>query len=371
MKGKKEKRLSTSIIIIAVLLILIALLGYMVRSKAERIKQQELNSVKEEKTLINVITMEIIPGPVQEIITLPGQAKPWKSLVVVTEVRGKIMNKKAIEGKSVRPGDTLAVIDQRDYENRYNAAAADYETKLATEKRLAALKKKKYITQSKLDNITGMVKQARASMDNAKLNLSRCIIKSPMAGIINKVFIEKGTFLDIGKPVAEILSMDKIKIEVGIPESDVNIVRKLNEFDIEINALNSRHFKGKKHYLYKTTNDLARLYNLEIRVGNKDGMILPGMFARVKITKHFIKNGIAVPMYALVNKDGQDGVYIVSNGIAAFKRVEKGFLDKWRIQIRKGINPSDRVVVAGQRLISHGAKVKVVKNIKSMEELSQ
>lgn len=188
---------------------------------------------------------------------------------------------------------------------------------------------------------------------------------------MDKVFIENGTFLGSGDPVLNILQIDKIKIEVGIPESDVDVVRSLDEFDITIDALENRHFKGKRYYLYKTTDTFARLYNLEISVDNFDEKILPDMFARVKIIKHYIEDGLAVPMYALINKNGVDGVYVIENNTAHFRKVEKGFLDKWRIQIAGGLNPHDKIVVVGQRFISDKEQVNVTKSVKTMEELSQ
>ena len=371
MDHNKKKKIITTLVIIVLLCGTILLLGLLVKSKAESLKQQEIDSSQIKKALTNVITLEIIPAPVQETINLPGRAKPWKFLTIVAEVRGKIVKKQITEGSTVKVGDILAEIDKRDYENLYNSAVASFEAAQSSKKRLKALKKKKFITQSQLDDVTATVKQAEALMNNAKLSLTRCTIISPMDGIVDRVFIEDGTFLASGDPVLNILQIDKIKIEVGIPESDVDVVRYLEEFDITIDALGNRHFKGKRFYLHKTTDTFARLYNLEIRVDNFDKKILPDMFARVKIIKHYIEDGLAVPMYALVNKDGVDGVYVVEENMAHFRKVKKGFLDKWRIQIADGLNPHDQVIVVGQRFISDKEQVNVTKSVKTMEELSQ
>ncbi|MCK5541160.1 MAG: efflux RND transporter periplasmic adaptor subunit [Desulfobacterales bacterium] len=370
LNNKKKKIIIISTIFI-VLIGIMLLLGFFVSSKAQALKEQETNTSQIKKALTNVITMEIVPSPVQEVINLPGRAKPWKSLTIVAEVQGKIIKKEIIEGTQVKIGDILAVIDKRDYENSYDSAVASFETAMSSKKRLEALKKKKFITQSELDDVTAKVKQAKALRDNAKLNLERCTILSPMDGIVDKIFIENGTFLSSGDPVMNILQIDKVKIEVGIPESDVDVVKEIDDFDITIDALENRQFKGKRYYLYNTTDSFARLYNLEISVENYDKKILPDMFARVKIIKHYIEDGLSVPMYALVNKNGVDGVYVVENNVANFRKVEKGFLDKWRIQIAKGLEPNDKVVVMGQRLISDKEQVNITKNIKSMEELSQ
>jgi RND family efflux transporter MFP subunit len=367
---KKKKIIITSIIIIALVGTML-LLKIAVNSKAESLRQQEINTSQIRKAITNVITMELIPSPIQEVINLPGRAKPWKSLTIVAEVRGKIIKKEIIEGAQVKIGDILAVIDKRDYENSYDSAVASFEAAMSSKKRLVALKKKKFITQSQLDDAIAAVKQTKALMNNAKLNLTRCTILSPMNGIVDKIFIENGTFLSSGDPVLNILQIDKIKIEVGIPESDVDVVRKIDEFDITIDALENRQFKGKRYYLYNTTDNFARLYNLEISVDNFDRKILPDMFSRVKIIKHYIENGLSVPMYALVNINGVDGVYVVENSVASFRKVDKGFLDKWKIQIKKGLKPNDKVVVVGQRLISDQEQVNIIKTIKTMDELPQ
>ncbi len=371
MQDNTKKKIIITSAIVLVLVGIIFLLGIFVSSKAESRKQMEQNAPRIEKALTNVITMETIPGPVQETITLPGRAKPWKSITIVAEVRGKIIQKKTTEGAQVKTGDILAIIDKQDYQNSYDSAVASFDVAKASKKRLEALKVKQFITQSKLDDAIAQVKQLKAAMNNAKLNLQRCTIVSPMDGIVDKIYIENGTFLASGDPIINVLQIDKVKIEVGIPESDVDVVRDINEFDITIDALKNKHFKGTRYYLYNTTNTLARLYNLEISVDNFDKKILPDMFARVKIVKHYIADGLAVPMYALVNKNGVEGVYIVEDNVANFRKVEKGFLDKWRIQIEKGLKPHDKVVVVGQRSISDNEKVNVTRSVSNMEGLSQ
>ncbi|MCK4766926.1 MAG: efflux RND transporter periplasmic adaptor subunit, partial [Desulfobacula sp.] len=306
--GKIRKLIWKSIPFIVVLLVigLIMLpLGKKISTKKIALAEKQSKEKTATKALTNVITMELIPGMVMEKISLPGVAKPWVSLEVVSEITGKVISKKITEGRRVNIGDILAVIDKNDYQNSYNSALASHEMALSTEKRLKKLVKKDFVTQSQLDDAVARVKISRAALENAKLNLNRCTIRSPMRGIVDRVYIENGKFLNSGDPVAQILQIDKLKIEVGIPESDVAVIRKLTSFDMIIDALDGKAYTGVYHYLYKTADSMARLYNLEIEVDNMDGEILPDMFARVKIIKKQDPQGLAVPMYSLVtlNKD--------------------------------------------------------------------
>ncbi len=357
--------------ILLICLAIILPLFFMMETKKEAIAQKLANEKAAPKALTNVITLEMIPGLLQEKLSLPGIAKPWVSLDVVAEVKGKVVGKKAREGRFVNKGDVLAVIDKSDYENAYDSALASYETAVANENRTKALVTKNFVTRSQLDDAIAMVKTSKAALANAELNLSRCTILSPMSGVIDRVHIENGTYLSSGDPVARILQMDKLKITVGIPESDVDAVRKLKTFDMTIDALDKKTYTGRYHYFYKTTDTLARLYNLEIKLDNKNGRILPDMFARVTIVKQNDPQGIAVPMYSLITQNDLVGVFVEKGNTVRFTPVETGFQDGWKIQIPKGLSPGDKVVVAGHRIVENNEKVNVSRSIRDMEELTQ
>jgi len=373
--GRKILRLIWKTIPFVMVLLVIGLiilpLGKKISEKKLALAQKQSNETAIAKSLTNVITMELIPAMVMEKLSLPGVAKPWVSLEVVSETRGKVINKKITAGRQVKKGDVLAIIDKSDYQNSYDSALASYDSAMATQKRLKALVKKNFVTKSQLDDAVARVKTSKAGLDNAKLNLNRCTILSPMKGVVDRVHIENGTFLNPGDPVAQILQIDKLKIEVGIPESDVDAVRKLKTFDITIDALDGKIYTGEYHYLYKTTDSMARLYNLEIKVENTDGQILPDMFARVKIIKNQDPKGISVPMYSLVNHDKDVGVYVEKEGIVRFRPLKTGFQDGWKTQIPKGLDPGENIVVVGHRIIEDGEKVNVTKTIRDMEEITQ
>ena len=373
--GRKILRLIWKSIPFAVVLLVIGLiilpLGKKISAEKADLAEKQSTEKAITKALTNVMTMELVPAMVMEKLSLPGVAKPWISLEVVSEIRGKVVNKKVIEGRHVNKGDVLAVIDQSDYQNAYDSALASYDSAQATQKRLIALVKKNFVTQSQLDDAVAQVKTSMADLENAKLNLSRCTIVSPMEGIVDRVHIEPGSFLSSGDPVALILQIDKLKIEVGIPESDVDAVRKLKTFDMKIDALDGKTYTGVYHYLYKTADSMARLYKLEIKVDNTDGQILPDMFVRVKIIKKQDPQGIAVPMYSLVNHNKDIGVYVEKDGIVRFRPVRIGFQDGWKTQIPEGLEPGENVVVVGHRIIEDGERVNVTKTIRDMEEILQ
>ena len=356
-------------LMIVLLVGIIVLLGHQIKTKGNVIKEDQAASLRTVRPPTNVITMEMAPSHLREKINLPGVVKPWIALQVVAEVQGKIVTKRVTEGQTVKKGDIIAEIDARDYRNAYSSAQASYNLAAAQEKRLKRLFKDNVTTQSQLDEVVATLKTSKAAMDNAALNLERCTIKAPMDGVVNRLFIDIGQYLNSADPVAELLQIERVKVQVGIPESDVADVRKIQTFNMRIDALGGDVFTGKHHFLSKTADSYARLYNLEIAVDNPDGRLLPDMFARVDIVKKEIPDGLAVPLYALINKNQGHAVYVLEQDMVRLQPVEVGIQDGWRVEVRKGLNPGDQVVVVGQRSINDGDAVNVTRTIRKMEEL--
>ena len=83
-------------VVLLVILLIILPLGKKISAKKADLAKKQSKEKAVSKALTNVITMELIPAMIMEKISLPGIAKPWVSLEVVSEIRGKIVNKKAI-----------------------------------------------------------------------------------------------------------------------------------------------------------------------------------------------------------------------------------------------------------------------------------
>lgn len=324
---------------------------------------------KKPEVIANVVTLELTPSPIRDKINLPGNIVPWIQLEVLSEVSGMVDKKVLEQGQIVRKGDIIAVLDSRDYQHIFNSAKASYEAAAALRDRLQQLHKGQLSTRTQLDEAVAQVETLKASMDTAALNIERCTIRAPISGIINRMFIEKGQFLNSFQKVAEILQIDQVKATVGIPESDVDAVRRINEFKLTIDALGGKKFRAKKHYLSKTADAMARLYNLDLVLANPDGEILPDMFVRVEIIKQEVPYSLSVPLYSVISRNNENTVYVIKEGKAYSRKVHLGLQEGWRVQVTEGLTAGDRVIVVGHRTVNEGQTVNVVRNVLSLEEI--
>lgn len=354
---------------IFIVILIIATLFEHIQSKGETIKETKAAMIKKETPAINVVTLTLAPSLIRDRINLPGVVEPWVKLEVLTEVSGKVMKKHLEEGSSVRKGDVICQLDVRDYQNSYNSIEASYDAAEASLKRLKELHKGQLTTRSQLDEANAQVGQLKAALDTAKLNIERCTIRAPISGVINRLRIEEGQYLNSADPVAEILQIDRVKVRVGIPESDIDAVRKLKNFDVKIAALNHRVFSGKLFFLSKTADPLARLYDLVLELQNTENEILPDMFVRVEIVKKEVQESLSIPLYAVINQNNNNVVYVAEEGVAKPRDVEIGIQEGWRAEIIEGLASGDDVIVVGHRGVNDGDKVNVVRNVTDIQDI--
>ena len=267
-------------------------------------------------------------------------------------------------------GDILARIDAEDYRIAVERAQAAYNLAKAEYERDKAIFAKGVIPVAELEtNKTGM-ETAKADLDNAELQLSRCTITAPMNGIVSKIDAKVGLQLAVGDPLAEILEIDRLKAVVGIPESDVPAVRGLDSVDIKLQALGDRTITGKVHFLSSSPETVARLFRLELAIDNPNGEILPGMFFRADVVKKTVPDAVVIPFYSVISRNNEQYVFIEKNGVVEKKSVKLGIMEKWLVQVTEGLKAGDSLLVEGHRDVEDKQKVKVVKAASDIKELT-
>jgi RND family efflux transporter MFP subunit len=353
------------------LLVIIGMALARITEKQATLKAEKAQALNKDQPAINVVTLEMIPSPIRDRIRLPGDVKPWVKLNILAEVRGRIVSKKVEEGQTVRKGELIARIDSRDYDNVLASTRADFNAAQKALKRIRGLHKEKLTTQAQLDAATARVDALKAAMNTAELNAARCRIRAPAAGVVNRIDAEPGRFINAGDWVAEILQLNRVKVRVGIPESDVAAVRHIDQFDVEIDALDGHIFKGTKHFLSRTADPMARLYDLIIKVNNPNQEILPDMFVRVDILKKAVPDALVIPIYATISRSSSHIVYVVKDGKAHTRSVTLGIQEGWLVQIINGLSAGEEVIVIGQRGVNDGDHVNVVRRVHHPGEINR
>lgn len=372
--SRRKERLLRAIPAKLPLLVLVgliaAIIGLFGTIKAEKVRmtEEKRQALAPQRPPANVVLLEVAPSTMQDRINLPGVIEPWEQLTLLSKVQGTVIETLVQEGDTVTKGQAIARLDPADFQIALDSARAVYELAVADQRRLAALFEQDIIPRAQIEKIDAHVKTSKAALQNAELLLSRCTITAPISGVIRRLDAVAGLLLNVSDPVAEILQIDRVKAVVGIPESDVALVRNIEDVALTVQALDDRQIIGRTHYLASSPENGARLYRLELAVGNHDHHILPGMFFRAQIVKKVYRDTVAVPIYSVIKRQDKQFVYVEKNGVAHQLPVELGVIQDWLVQVTSGLSPGSRVVVEGHRDIDEGHKLNIVRVLSDPRE---
>lgn len=348
---------------------LIVVLFFTIKNKSESIAASKAEALSIEKPPVNTVTLLLAPTTIHDRINLPGSIKPWTELQLLAKISGTVTELLVSEGDKIKEGDILARIEQADYRIALDRARAAYNQTRADFERDSSIHAKGMIPTAELEMRKTAMQTAKADLENAELQYSRCNIIAPMDGVVKKLDAKIGLLLAVGDPIAEILEIDRLKAVIGIPESDVSAVRRLDTVTLSIQALDGETILARKHFLSPSPETVARLYQMELAIDNSDGRLLPGMFVRADIIKKTVENTIAIPFYSVISRNDEQYVFVEKDGTVEKRQVNLGIMEKWLVEIPKGLADGEHLVVEGHRDIEDKQQVRVVKTLTSAEEL--
>lgn len=264
--------------IVLVLIALIVFLFASMNAEKKRLAEKKAAALIPEQPPINVVVHPLQPVIICDRINLPGVIEPWLHLNLLSKLNGTIAEVLVSEGDHVEKGTILAHFEEDDYRIALETAESSYKLAQSEYKRDLSMFDRGIVSSAELEGRKNRLETTRSAVEQATLQFSRCKILSPMDGVITKLSAKTGLLLNVADPVAEIVQLDKVKAVIGIPESDVAKVAKLQTIDLTIKALDNLQVQGIKHFLSPTPDSAARSYRLELRVTNPSASILPGMF---------------------------------------------------------------------------------------------
>jgi membrane fusion protein (multidrug efflux system) len=213
--------------------------------------------------------------------------------------------------------------------------------------------------KEEFDRSTTEFNLAENTLQRARVEYKRGFLKTPIAGLVNHVYVDAGEFVGRGAPVIDLVDIDKIKVHVSMPETDVRYIRAGQRALVTIDAFPGRHFEGTIDFVAYKADPVTKTFQTRIIMENSDHLIRPGMIARATLLRRLLPDALAVPLSALVDKEGERVVYVVKDGIAHARTVSIGVISRDRVQIEEGIAAGDRVIVVGQTEVEEGMRVRI------------
>ena len=327
-----------------------------------------------------VMVMEVAAGEVPSSTTLIGQLDSPGNVEVRARVEGFVDQMRFTEGTEVQQGDVLFELDRKPFLERLAAAkGALAEAEAALNKyqkdveRLRPLAERRAIPQQDLDNAEASVEVGRAGVETAVARVESaqlCEIKAPVSGLIGAKQVSIGELVGKGEPtlMATISTLDPIWFYCSVSEVEyLKAEQRSRQIGKDVSSLpvtlilpdgEEHPDKGKFVFIDRAVNVKTGTLRVRAEFPNKEKLLRPGMFARVRVDLGTRKDVIQVPERALVQIQGRYFVWIVGeDGTCTQRPVTVGEQVGPQFIVSEGLKPGERIILEGIQKAREGAPV--------------
>ena len=280
------------------------------------------------------------------------------------EVNGRITFLQIPEGKLITAGTIIAKLNDADLQAQLAKANAQLELAVINEKRNKQLLAIKGMNQSDYDASLQQVKSLQADVAYTKSLIEKTIVKAPFTGQIGLRQVSVGAYINTTTTIATIQKLDQLKLDFTIPEVYATYVSVGKKVNIATASSNSTNLTGIITAIEPQI--IAASRNLKVRTSFK-GKVLPGAYAKVYLGESNAKPSIMVPSNVIIPDSKSKQVVVVKNGQAKFVNVETGYRTQTAVEITKGLEVGDSVIVAGMLFVKDGSKLKIGKTLPNKE----
>lgn len=288
----------------------------------------------------------------QDAVTAVGTLKGSESLVLRSELSGRIAAIAFKDGEQVRRGDLLIEFDAAIQRAQFNQARAERDLAAARLKRTQDLFDKKFLSAASLDDAKASADIAEAKLALAKATLEKMSIRAPFDGVVGLRQMSVGDYIREGMDLVNLEDVSRLRADFRIPEQFSSRLRPQQTVRLSSDAFPGKTFPAKVTAVDSAVDVSGRSLLVRAELTEAGQRLKPGMFVRVSLVLETRANALVVPEEALVTAQGRIVVFKVVDGKAIASPVKTGLrtmLDgKPVVEVVNGLTEGDTVVSAGQ-----------------------
>jgi RND family efflux transporter MFP subunit len=384
------------------LLVVLVAIGALPRLARQR---EALAAVQESPVTHPVVTV-VHPQkgePTSELL-LPGNIEPLYTASVYARTEGYIEQRNVDIGSTVKAGQVLAVISSPEVDQQLlqaratlaqseaslqqtNAALqqakANAELARLTRERDLPLGQQHAISQQIVDEVVqaysarvadvsaaeANILAAQANVTANRANVARLEqlrgferVLAPFDGVITARNVERGDLVSTGaaagKPLFNLAQSSTLRLQVDVPQSEAVNIQNGQRASIMVKERLGREYTGTIVRSASSLDSAARTMLTEVQVDNRDGSLLPGMYAQVKFILAGQRTSLIIPTSSLViDHGGMHVVTVQKDEKIHFAPVMIGRDMGTQIEVLSGIQPSDTLVASPSDLLREGQQV--------------
>ncbi|MEH6471884.1 MAG: efflux RND transporter periplasmic adaptor subunit [Halopseudomonas sp.] len=310
----------------------------------------------------------------------PGVIGANQKVDLAFRVSGKLKTLPAREGVFVEKGQVIGQLDPTDYKIVVSDRQASHQEAKANFERGAQLLPKGHISKKDYDGLDASFKSATAALTDARQQLAYTTLKAPFAGQVAKRMVENFEEVQAKQAVIELQDTSSLEVKIDLPEGVVKRI-KIGGVKPTIYALFSvapdKQFPLTIKEFATVADPQTQTFRLTLGMDSPSSItVLPGMTTSVIIDETNVmldsSTSFVIPLSAVAGDITlQPQVWVVDEASMTVlpRSVRVGALQGLSVEIKEGLQPGDRIVVAGVSFLSEGLKVLLAPDVEQAEPL--
>lgn len=314
-------------------------------------------------------------GEIRNHLVLNGTVEPERSVEVYSRLAAYVEAVIREEGVQVKQGDILARLDDTEISISHQQAKIQLEQARLTleeeknnHERNKELKDNELISDMDFQASEARFRQARLEVENKTenfknldLQLNYTRVRAPVSGFVTQRLIEVGDRVTANQHVYTVEDFSPLLIRVFVPAADIGKLKTGMTADVSSDTLSGRAFQGRIKLINPRIDVQSGTVKVTIEVNDASLTLKPGMFVEVNIITRSRDDALVIPRTAVVYQRDQVLVFRYRDGKAVAAPVTVGVTEDDRVEIVKGIDEGETIIIQGAEVLKDGTEVSVLK----------
>lgn len=324
--------------------------------------KEPVNNVKGGNAAVVVDIIIAEKEAITNVIEANGTVIASEQVELRPEVNGRLTYLNLPEGKMIAKGTIVARINDADLVAQNSKTKAQLELAEKTLERLQQLIDINGVNQADYDAALNQVNSLQADMVYTQTLIDKTIVRAPFSGVAGLRQVSPGAYVTPATIIATLQQTTDVKVDFTLPEMYGSAIKTGATVEVELDALT----KERVHAVILATEPGANTdtRNLKVRALLEGAKTNPGAFVKVYINAGKDRSSVKIPANCIIPDDRNSQVILVKNGKADFINIQTGIREANTVEVVKGINVGDSVVVTGVLFARPNADLKVREVIK-------
>jgi len=312
---------------------------------------------KNQRKSVLITTAKPEKGNFEHYVEVTGSVLSKKNVNISAELSGRIEEIVTREGMSVKKGQVIASIDAESVERSIAEIQTQLDLAQTVFEKQERLWNQQIGTEMQYLEAKNRMETLEKNLSSLELQRDRTTVRAPFNGTVEELLVRVGELVQPGSPIVNMIGEDDLFIEGDISERYIGILDQGDSVSIRFPSID-KSLKTKVSAIGSVINPDNRTFKVEVFLPKMEN-VKPNMLSVLNIQDYENPEAVTVPTYLILQDNKGSYVFVVEEGMARKKYVERGMTYQGETEILSGLDGSETLVDKGFREVGDNFNVNI------------